>query len=80
MNLYQRIILVVGAIVFVVVLLTTQKVKEVGQGVVLRATATEYTNFASIYDISTAFVRGLAVLGATALLWFAAKGINSKKE
>jgi hypothetical protein len=35
---------------------------------------------APIIDVRTFSVRGAAVLGATIILWFAAKGIKSKKE
>jgi hypothetical protein len=76
MNLYQRIILVVGAVVFVVTLLTCPQVFVV-QGSLLNG---HPTGFAPIVDVYTASVRGIAVLGATAMLWFATKGIDNKKE
>ena len=78
MNLYQRVILIVGAIIFVAVLLTAPQVHVVRDGAILKAKAGN--GLASIIDVSTAAVRGLAVLGATAMLLFAAKGISSKKE
>ena len=78
MNAYQRIILVVGAIVFVIALLTAPQVSKARDGVIFRAK--ELSSLAPIMDINTAAVRGFAVLGATVMLWFAAKGINSKRD
>ncbi len=81
MNIYQRIILIVGALVFVVVLLTVPKYLVPFEGGLkikysksdLAAKKTHPTMEAHpTMDISAAAVRGAAVMGATILLCFAA--------
>ena len=81
MNRYQRIILIIGAIVFVIALLSTPRV------FTWRGTLMKYSivsdkdsSYAPLIPTQNATVRGIAVFGATAMLWFAAKRINSKKE
>jgi len=70
MNKYQKILLMVSAVVFIVALLTSPKVCYLGQGVLMKST--KYSKeYAPIVDIRTASVRGIAVLGAMALLYFA---------
>ena len=78
LNVYQRIVLVVGAIVFVIALLTAPQIKKAQGGIILKAKEGN-TMYASIMDVHTAAVRGFAVLGATIMLYFAAKGIKKKK-
>lgn len=100
MNIYQRIILIAGAIAFVVVLLTAPRYIEY-QGSKIRyrhiskqeidKTVAEDDNHASLrayaimqgsqpsIDLPTAIVRGLAVLGTTVLLYFAAGGKKRKE-
>ena len=76
MNVYQRIILALSAIAFAVVLLTAPKYV-VFQGV-FRGQQFEYDPKSEIHkafhakrDLSTAAIRAVAVIGATALLYFA---------
>jgi hypothetical protein len=76
MSIYQRIILIIGSIGFVIVLLTAPQINFGPEGRIYKAK--HGGRFADIIDINTASVRGLAVLGATLLLWFAAKGINPR--
>lgn len=75
MNIYQRIILIIGAIVFVVVLLTSPRVNYMSNGLIRKAEKPKegYFQHAPIIDIKTTSVRGVAVLGATVLLYFATK-------
>jgi len=72
MNKYQRIILVVGAGFFILVLLTSPRIKKMG--------IINKEGLASIIDVSTASIRGIAVLGATIMLYFATREIKPKKE
>jgi len=76
MNKYQRIVLIVGALAFFVFLLTTPKVN-IHEGIIIAAMENDDT-YADIYDTKTALVRGAAVLGSTALLFYALKGLKSK--
>ena len=71
MNIYQRIVLIVGAIIFVTVLLTSPRVGYTDMYGIVPLRACEDYNVAPIVDIKTASVRGFAVLGATVLLCFA---------
>lgn len=76
MNTYQRIVLVVGAVAFVIALLTSPRV------ILHNGTLHYYrsgSNRPSIVLLSNAAVRGIAVLGATVLLWFAVKGIRKEE-
>ena len=68
----------IGAIIFVIVLLTAPQISFGPEGRIYKAKHGGL--FADIIDINTASVRGLAVLGATVMLWLAAKGIRNKKE
>lgn len=74
MNIWQRLILIFGAIVFFVVLMDTPKVC-ILQGSILETGGK--SGLAKVIDIRTASVRGVSVIGATALLFFAFK---SKKK
>jgi hypothetical protein len=75
MNIYQRIILVAGAMALVILLSTTPKVFQIN-GALLRVK--ENSTLAPITPLSDALVRALGVLGATALLWFAASSLRDK--
>ena len=78
MNVYQRIILMLGAILFAIILLTSPRVNYLPRGVIRPAEKAKegYFQHAPIMDARTASVRGVAVLGATILLFFAFKDIK----
>lgn len=78
MNIFQRIILVIGAIAFVIVLWTAPKVQYPPNGGMMIENYQEDI-LANVVDIRTASIRGIAVLGATALIWFAYSELQSKK-
>jgi len=87
MNIYQRIVLIVGAIVFVAVMITTPRYVALGNtGDRLKytivqemtakyergeCTATESFLLSYSYDFTTVVLRGFTVLGAVGLLYFA---------
>jgi hypothetical protein len=67
MNIYQRIILILGAIALVVAILTTPQVF--------------YTSdHAYMVFLNIAVGRSIGVIGATVLIFFALKGINNKEK
>ena len=83
MNIFQRIVLVLGAIALVLAILTTP------QSVILQgtyATPTPMLNELTQIDLqpmitpATAIMRSIGVVGATILLVFALQGITIKKR
>ena len=87
MNIYQRIVLIVGAIVFVAVMITTPRYVAIGntgdriqyaliQEMIAKhergeCAATESFVLSYSYDFTTVVLRGFTVLGAVGLLYFA---------
>ena len=70
MNIYQRVVLVLGAIALILSIWTTPRVHIVrGKIVKYRPKA----SFAGVIDIRTATMRAFAVAGATVLIFFALK-------
>jgi hypothetical protein len=83
MNIYQRIILAVGAIVFIVILFTTPRTFQDQYGRLLAYSSLSQEHKKICYPlipIQNAAVRGSAVLGAIAMLWLAAKGLSTNKK
>jgi hypothetical protein len=83
MNIFQRIVLVLGAIALVLAILTTP------QSVILQgtyATPTPMLNELTQIDLqpmitpATAIMRSIGVVGATILLVFALQGITIKRR
>jgi len=81
MNKYQRIILVVGAIAFTILILTTPRVYQERETLMSYSELPKETRkyYAPLIPASTAAIRGFSVLGATIMLYFASRGIISKK-
>ncbi|HHV63229.1 MAG TPA: hypothetical protein GXX51_11410 [Firmicutes bacterium] len=73
MNKVQRRILIAGAIVFFLLLVGAPRVKYGPNGVILKGGIDYSVEYADVIDVRTAIIYGLAVLGATALLWLAFK-------
>ncbi len=69
MNILQRVVLVVGAIFFLIVLLTAPKISIVKGTYVVPPS--EKKEIAKITDLNTAIVRGVAILGTTLLIFLA---------
>lgn len=74
MNLYQRIILVLGALAVIIVILTAPQVQYGEHGVILEAAK----GGANVIDIRTTSARLAGVLAVTALLWIALRGATPK--
>jgi len=77
MNRYQRIVLVAGAVALVVAMWTTPRVQYGPQGTVARSD--RWSSFANVMDLRTAFVRAIAVIGATGLMWFSLAGVSDER-
>jgi hypothetical protein len=73
MNIYQRIVLVLGAAVLVFVILTSPQVLIV-QGTHAKPAADVSGQFQPMISVATASMRAVAVIGATILIFFALKG------
>lgn len=78
MNIYQRIVLILGAIVLVLAILTTPQIVIV-QGTYAKPTI-ELTQFQPMIAPGTALVRAVGVIGATVLLFYALKGLANPKK
>ena len=74
MNIWQRLILIFGSIVFFIALMNSPTVCIV-KGTILKEPTRK--SFAKVIDVRTASVRGFATPSATVLLFFALK---SKKK
>lgn len=82
MNIFQRIVLLLGAIGFVFVLWTSPKVIRPRGGGVYKWSpkfeeSKELCIYAPMMDTKTASIRGAAVLGATGLVYFV---LSSRKK
>lgn len=77
MNIYQRIVLIVGAIAIIIALATTPNVANY-EGFILRYDVFKetYPNLFWHTDYKLALLRAVGVIGVTALLFFAFKGIK----
>jgi len=64
MNIYQRIVLVIGAIALFVAL-------------AIAPTPTIHINYSTRVDIASVFIRVICIVGPTLLLWWALNGISS---
>jgi hypothetical protein len=80
MNIYQRIILVLGAAVLVVAILTTPTVV-ILQGTHAKPSAAQFVQIElqPMISVATASMRAVGVIGATILLFFAVKGEITKR-
>ncbi|MBW2039393.1 MAG: hypothetical protein JRI46_07340 [Deltaproteobacteria bacterium] len=78
MSIYQRIILVLGAIALVIAILTTPQLVIV-QGTHAKPTA-DLAQLQPIIAPWTALIRSIGVIGVTVLLFFALKGSEVKKR
>ena len=83
MNIYQRIVLVLGAIALVAAILTTP------ESVILQGTYAEadpmlnemtQLKLQPMITPATATMRSIGVIGATVLLFFALQGLTIKKR
>lgn len=81
MNIYQRIVLVLGAIVLVAAILTTPMLV-ILQGTYAKPSAATLVQLElqPMIAPATAIMRAVGVIGATVLLFFALQGIEVKKR
>jgi hypothetical protein len=77
MNKWQRIVLVLGAIVLLLVIFKAPTVQHARDGIILRGGTEDI--LANVVDMRTALVRGLAVIAATILAFFALKSGGGAK-
>jgi hypothetical protein len=80
MNILQRIILILGAAVLVVAILTTPPVV-ILQGTHAKPSAAQFVQIElqPVISVATASMRSVGVIGATVLLFFALKGEIKKR-
>jgi hypothetical protein len=80
MNIYQRIILVLGAAVLVIAILTTPTVV-ILQGTHAKPSAAQFVQIElqPMISVATASMRAVGVIGATILLFFALQGEIKKR-
>ena len=80
MNIYQRIILVLGAAVLIAAILTTPLVV-ILQGTHAKPSAAQFVQIElqPMISVATASMRAVGVIGATILLFFALKGEIKKR-
>lgn len=78
MNIFQRIVLVIGAIVLVAAILTTPKIVII-QGTYAKPSL-DLIQLEPMIAPITAIMRAVGVIGATVLLFFAFSGIELKKR
>ncbi len=78
MNIAQRVVLVVGAVVLIAAILTTPNVVIV-QGSYSRPSALP-DQLLPMITPATAFLRAVGVIGATLLVFFSLQGIKFKKK
>ena len=80
MNMYQRIVLMAGAIILIVVIWTCPKMI-ITQGQYFKVGMVGNTKaFAEIIEINSAIARSIGVIGATLLTFFALKDISKKDK
>jgi hypothetical protein len=78
MNIFQRLILVLGAAALIIGILTTPQVLIV-QGSHAKPSADVSGQFQPVVSPTTASMRAVGVIGATILLFFALKGEIKKR-
>jgi hypothetical protein len=82
MNIYQRVILISGAIALAIAIWTTPKVLIRPGGGYISYDPIRHKEYesAAVINPITASIRGGTVLGVTALVFFAFKGTKNKKK
>jgi hypothetical protein len=81
MNIYQRIVLIVGAIILIVVIWTCPKMITGDMGHLYKVGMVGNTEmFAEITEINSAIARSIGVIGAILLTFFALKDIGKKDK
>jgi hypothetical protein len=78
MNIFQRIVLVLGAIALVAAIVTTPQLV-ILQGSYLKTSADIADQLQPMIALATALIRSAAVIGVTALLFFALKGDTKRR-
>jgi hypothetical protein len=78
MNIYQRIILVLGAAALIIAIQTSPQVLIV-QGAHVKPSVDTSAQFQPMISAETASMRAVGVIGATVLLFFALKGEIKKR-
>ena len=78
MNIFQRIVLVLGAIVLVAAIWTTPEIVIV-QGTYAKPSM-DLVQLEPMIAPPTAVMRSVGVIGATVLVFFALQGIQTKKR
>ncbi len=78
MNIYQRIILILGAIALVIAIWTTPQLVVV-QGTYAKPTE-DLLQLQPIIALGTALIRSVCVIGVTVLLFFALKSTEGKRQ
>lgn len=78
MNIYQRIVLILGAIALVIAIWTTPQLVIV-QGTYAKPTG-DLVQLQPIIAPSTALIRSVGVIGVTVLIFFGLKGIGERRQ
>jgi len=79
MNIFQRIVLILGAIALVLAILTTPYIVIV-QGTYAKPSVDLPFELQPMIASSTALLRAVGIVGATVLLFFALKSSGDKKK
>lgn len=80
MNIYQRIIFVIGAIILVIALWATpQYITIQGHTIKYDSSNKKLSLYYPKRDMSQIIFRATGIIGVTILLFFAFKGLNSNK-
>lgn len=79
MNIYQRIVLVLGAIALVMAIWTAPRVIYVKDSY-LEYDAQNHSGLAPVTDPRTVLTRSVGVIGVTVLVFFAMKDIREKRQ
>lgn len=80
MNIFQRIILILGAIALAMALWTTPQYVTLPHGMKIEHKKKSITEAVVPIDIGTAVARAIGVIGPTVLLFFAFKDIKKKEQ
>jgi len=81
MNIYQRIVLIVGAIALIIAILTAPGLKSYGDHNKRRVYTVRFGSdgfIRSSYDVRAVVSRSLIVVIPTLLIWWALKGVDKK--
>lgn len=79
MNIYQRIVLALGAIALIIALVTTPRVYH-HQGGVYRVSPGDSFYDSAVIDKNAVAARLFTVAVSTGFIWFALKGIDKKQK